>query len=321
MSQQELDLVKQCLLKSGPFRSYDELLLLKSHISKSEFIKNVLSASMLPKQVDELCRSLQLEHFETGDYVFRQNEPGDKMFIVLQGSCEVRLRQKVELAHGQSESRDKVLFVCQPGAHFGERALSEDQPRAASIVCIEPTDCITISKRVYNLLLKSAHADSSGAGGMTEQPGTKPFVLKVLSKRRETRSPLEIESVAGYLNWRVPFFQAFTLQQQLELCRVAEVITIWGKSVLFKQGSVGQAFYVILTGSVDVWVLKAEQAKELQQQRAHGGSLDVDAALGDKVRERATPARRCCTPPHAAPTLSLLILPPPAFSPLCLRPR
>ena len=279
----DLELVKLCLLKQGPFRSYDELLLLKSHIGKSEFIKNTLSATLLPKQVDELCRNLQLEHFETGEYVFRQNDPGDKMYIVLSGSCEVRLRQRVDLAHGQSESREKVLFVCQPSAHFGERALSEDQPRAASIVCMEPTDVVTISKRIYNLLLKSAHADSSSMGGMNEQPGTKPFVLKVLSKRRETRMPLEIESVAGYLNWRIPFFQAMTLQEQLELCRVAEVVTIWGKSVLFKQGSVGQAFYVVLTGSVDVWVLRADAAKDVQQHRAQGGSQDIEATLGDKV--------------------------------------
>lgn len=280
-----LDLVKMCLLKQGPFRSYDELLLLKSHIVKSEFIKNTLSVTMLPKQVDELCRSLLLEHFSAGEYVFKQNDPGDKMYIILSGSCEVRLRQKVELAHGEFEMREKVLFVCKPGQHFGERALSEDQPRAASILCIEDTDLITISKRIYNLLLKSAHADATSMGGMTEQPGTKPFVLKVLSKRRETRTPLEIESVAGYLNWRIPFFSNFTQEQQLELCRVSEVITIWGRTVLFKQGSIGQAFYVILTGSVDIWVSAYDAKEQLHARGANNGSNgDSDTAnLGNKV--------------------------------------
>ena len=278
------------LLKQGPFRSYDELLMLKSHLSKSDFIKNTLSSSLLPKQVDELCRSLQLEHFSTGDFVFRQNDPGDKMYIILSGSCEVRKKEKVDLAHGASETREKVLFVVQPGQHFGERALSEDQPRAASIACVEDTDLISISKRIYNLLLKSAHADASSMGGMTDQPGTKPFILKVLSKRRETRSPLEIESVAGYLNWRIPFFQKFTQDQQLELCRVSEVITIWGKTILFKQGSIGQAFYVILTGSVEIWVLKGDQKEQLQARMvaaasaSAGSSSAIDETLlGDKV--------------------------------------
>ena len=283
-------MVRMALLKQGPFRSYDELLMLKSHLSKSDFIKNTLSSSLLPKQVDELCRSLLLEHFSAGEFVFRQNDPGDKMYIILSGSCEVRKKEKVDLAHGASETREKVLFVVQPGQHFGERALSEDLPRAASIACVEDTDLISISKRIYNLLLKSAHVDASSMGGMTDQPGTKPFILKVLSKRRETRSPLEIESVAGYLNWRIPFFQKFTQDQQLELCRVSEVITIWGKTILFKQGSIGQAFYVILTGSVEIWVLKGDQKEQLQARMvaaasaSAGSSSAIDETLlGDKV--------------------------------------
>jgi tRNA C32,U32 (ribose-2'-O)-methylase TrmJ len=33
------------------------------------------------------------------------------MYIILSGSCEVRKKEKVDLAHGASETREKVLIV------------------------------------------------------------------------------------------------------------------------------------------------------------------------------------------------------------------
>lgn len=209
--------------------------------------------------MDELCRSLQLETVEDGDVVIRQNDVGDKMYIILSGSCEVRMRQRVELAHGESEMRDKSLFICTAGTNFGEKALMNDEPRAASIIAKETTDLIVITKFTYIALLKSNVSDNNAMAAKMEQPGTKAHLLKVLSKRREFRTKLEVEAVAGYLKWRIPFFRKFTSEQLLELCRVSEAVSIWGETVLFKQGTTGQAFYVILTGSVEVWVASQEE--------------------------------------------------------------
>ena len=268
-----LVLIKQALLKSPQHRSYDEILMLNSHIAKTDFIKNTLSTGLFPKQMDELCRHLVLESFKEGDRIIRQNDVGDRMYIVLRGVCEVRMRQVVELAHGESEMREKALFKCTSNMHFGEKALMNDEPRAASIVALEQTDLISISKFVYNSLIKAAHAEAESAGAKMDQPGTKAHLLKVLSKKTEFRTKLEIEGVANYLDWRIPFFREFTPEQQLELCRVSQSVSIWGENVLFKQGSVGQAFYVILTGSVEVWVASAEEMalNTLAQKQALNG--------------------------------------------------
>ena len=77
--------IKSALLKNGMYRSYDELLLLKAHLARSDFIRKTLSAGLFPKQLDELCRSLTLESFETGERIIRQNAVADKMYIVLSG--------------------------------------------------------------------------------------------------------------------------------------------------------------------------------------------------------------------------------------------
>jgi CRP-like cAMP-binding protein len=250
----EVARIKGALLKHGTHRSYDELLLLKAYLAKSDFVKNTLSVGLFPKQLDELCRSLVLESVEAGDRIIRQNAVADKMCIVLTGACDIKVKQKVSLAHGESEVRDKTVYTCTAGMHFGERALMNDEPRAASVIAKEASDLITITKITYNALLKGAVADSHAQLTKSEQPGTKAHLMKVLGKNREDRTKLEIESVASYLSWRIPFFEQFTPEQQLELCRVSEAVSIWGETVLFKQGSIGEAFYVVLTGSVEVWV-------------------------------------------------------------------
>ena len=163
--------MKSALIKTGQQRSYDELLMLKSHLSGTEFVKNIVGNVLLPKQMDELCRSLVLESFDKGQVVMRQGDTGDRMYIVLSGCCEVRLKQTVELAHGLSEVREKALYECTKNMHFGEKALQNDDVRGASVVALEYSDLISIHKLTYNNLIKSAIADAESIASRNDQPG------------------------------------------------------------------------------------------------------------------------------------------------------
>lgn len=139
------------LAKEGSQRSYDDILLLKSMISKMEFWKHTFAA-LHPRQVDELCRSLGLETFGMSQIVFNQGDFGDKLYVVLTGSCQVRVRTVLESNTGESEVREKVMFTCGPGQHFGERALEFNEPRAATIVTTAFTELLTVTKNVCELL-------------------------------------------------------------------------------------------------------------------------------------------------------------------------
>lgn len=66
----------------------------------------------------------------------------------------------------------------------------------------------------------------------------------------------------AFLERRNNFFQKFNSEQRLELCRVLELVSIYGKNTLFKQGSVGQAFYIILSGQVDVLVKNGTETED-----------------------------------------------------------
>ena len=120
--------VKLILLKSGPNRSYDDIITLKIFLSKLEFMK-IRLPGLHPKQVDDLCLGLTLETFYYNDFVFHQGDIGDKLYFVFTGKCDIKVKFEVDLGHGIKESREKTVFSISDGAHFGERALESDEPR------------------------------------------------------------------------------------------------------------------------------------------------------------------------------------------------
>lgn len=280
--------IKMALLKQPSTRSYDDLLLLKHYITRTEFIQKTLAGVANPRQMNDICRNLGLETYEVGQAVFNQGDMGDKVYVLLAGSCEVRVKYKLDLGQGQSEMREKVIVTYdKSGQFFGERALQFDEPRSAAVICISASHMITINKENYLQVLNETRNELP-LGLKMEQFGTKEGVVKILSKVREKRSNQELDAVAAYLYRRVPFFQKFTMQHVVELCRVAETVTIWGRSVLFKQGQIGQAFYVILNGTVEVWVGDANQATTGNAPARYNRASEVTDGLGGRVNQLVT---------------------------------
>lgn len=285
-----IDSIKLILLKPFNVRSYDDILLLKSYLSKTEYIRHNLS-TVSSIQLDELCRNINLETCELDENVFKQGDVGDKLYIILSGRCDIKVTYKVELISGESELRDKLIVTLSNGQHFGERALVFDEPRAATVTCSHHTDLLCISKATYLSVLNQYDEALTNQNKLSMNKDSKDYVVRVLTKARHKRSAEEIEGISSYLGRRIAFFEKLDNSQRLEVCRVAEILPVWGKSVLFKQGSMGQAFYIILTGSVDIYVSnnsrdghREERSKEGGPALVRGiGEVSIYDGLGDKV--------------------------------------
>lgn len=123
------------------------------------------------------------------------------------------------------------------------------------------------------------------------QLGSKENVIKTLSAIRERRTNHELEASAVYLHRNVPFFLKFTLPQIVELCRVSETTVIQGHNILFRQRQIGQAFYVVLGGEVEVWVDSASTTTRPPPSRSQlaimasmsKNYLNLVSDLGEKV--------------------------------------
>jgi NADH dehydrogenase len=65
-------------------------------------------------------------HYASGDYIFRQGDPGTSFYVIEKGEVEVFRRV-------EGKNSDEVIAVLGPGDFFGEVALIDNQPRSASI--------------------------------------------------------------------------------------------------------------------------------------------------------------------------------------------
>ncbi len=73
-----------------------------------------------------LLHEPDLRSFKRGEMIFKQGDPADCMFAVVDGAVEIQLRSA-------------VIERIAPGAVFGEMALIDGQPRSATAVAA--TDC------------------------------------------------------------------------------------------------------------------------------------------------------------------------------------
>jgi CheY-like chemotaxis protein len=76
-----------------------------------------------------LLKIIQVRQFIASQYVFREGEPGEKMYVLVSGSVEIRqTRNGVE----------KVLVQMKPGDCFGEMAIIDSGPRSADAFAVTP---------------------------------------------------------------------------------------------------------------------------------------------------------------------------------------
>ena len=76
-----------------------------------------------------------------GDFLFREGDSGDKMYVLLEGEIEILLG-------------DFVLETVGPGSLIGEMALIHDNPRTATAVAKTPCRLAEISRRRFHFLVQ-----------------------------------------------------------------------------------------------------------------------------------------------------------------------
>ena len=75
-----------------------------------------------------------------GDFLFREGDKGDKMYVLLEGEIDVFLG-------------DFVLETAEPGSLLGEMALIDDSPRTANAVAKRTSRLAEIDRRRFHFLV------------------------------------------------------------------------------------------------------------------------------------------------------------------------
>lgn len=92
-------------------------------------------------KINLFAQDQQSESYPTGTYVFQSGDPGTVMFSVIEGTVDIEI-------HG------KVVETVSPGGVFGEMALIEERPRAASARVTSDAKLVAIDRKRFMFLIQ-----------------------------------------------------------------------------------------------------------------------------------------------------------------------
>ncbi len=87
-----------------------------------------LFQGVAPKDVEALGNQFEVIEAPRGTTLFQEGEPGDSLYIVLEG--------KVKLGRRSSDGRENLVAVMGPADQFGELSLFDPGPRTATAVVV-----------------------------------------------------------------------------------------------------------------------------------------------------------------------------------------
>jgi CRP-like cAMP-binding protein len=229
------NLLRDALRKPSSKRSYEEILLIKSYISKVEFVSSRNSTNRT-EQVDDLCRSVSFEVIEPSKFLYRKGDYGDKVYIVYSGQITVldstlsapkdtsigddhapratpghyarraslSIARRLSAEVGSVNQRRGNVQLIYPGYALGIDGIAENIPRSLCAVNEADSDAevIAIEKTSFMKYLRDAY-DPNKEPALAADGGdklSKEHIVRILKKPRLSRTSTEIEALSAYVS-------------------------------------------------------------------------------------------------------------------------
>jgi CRP-like cAMP-binding protein len=120
-----------------------------SELDKIQFLRQVpLFKSLSDKALLDLSAITIEQHHPSKTVVFKEGEKGDALYIVKTG--------KVNILKRNSSGVESTLATLGKGALIGDMAIIDEQPRSASVVTVQDTGFLIITKDDFRSLLSEA---------------------------------------------------------------------------------------------------------------------------------------------------------------------
>eukprot|EP00462_Mataza_sp_D1_P016699 CAMPEP_0175156706 /NCGR_PEP_ID=MMETSP0087-20121206/21765_1 /TAXON_ID=136419 /ORGANISM="Unknown Unknown, Strain D1" /LENGTH=787 /DNA_ID=CAMNT_0016444173 /DNA_START=31 /DNA_END=2394 /DNA_ORIENTATION=+ len=209
--------------------------------------------SLNAKEKEILGSHLVEKKYSNGEFIIIQGATGEEFYLIKSGNCNVIVD-------------DKVLAKLQPSDYFGEKALLNDTPRAASVRADGP--CVVLSldrKKFVNLFgqskLKVKFGKRVGVSAETHDPNA-PRTSSVPSDAVRTKTAAQRAVILEVVKRNILF-------KSLDLSQCNTIVDeMWRKVVsegtsIIKQGDLGDNFYVVESGEFDIFVKKDGVSKRV----------------------------------------------------------
>jgi serine/threonine protein phosphatase PrpC len=113
---------------------------------KRDVLANMpLFSRLSERELLRVMQAVEVREYKEGDFVIREGDKGDELFIVLDGKVRVSRAEQVLVTLGQGE-------------HVGEMALIRSVPRSASVIAVGgPAELIAIRRADFFEILRKEH--------------------------------------------------------------------------------------------------------------------------------------------------------------------
>ena len=113
-----------------------------------DFLARVpLFRSLSKRQFKSLAKVAHRDHYEKGKEIVTQDEMGIGLYVLVSG--------KANVVHREPDGTTAVVNVLGPTDFFGELALLSEGPRTASVVAVEDTECLVITRWNFLAMAKT----------------------------------------------------------------------------------------------------------------------------------------------------------------------
>jgi F420-non-reducing hydrogenase small subunit len=225
-------------------------------------LESVTMENQLQPQALHFCKDQgECIWFEPGETIFRQEDHGDTMYIILEG--------EVEISKESESDRYLIARLC-PGEFFGEMTIITDQPRIATASATKRTQLLPIKKNeffekvkaepelalyILQVLIMRLRGMLSFMGS-PEKSSSKVLcnIPPLLQKKGLIRTAIISLSTCGGC-------PAVFLEDQEELLRLLEKVHISYCPMLIDELEIGEVEVAIVDGAVRV---KEDEEKLLE---------------------------------------------------------
>ncbi|HEX9387363.1 MAG TPA: cyclic nucleotide-binding domain-containing protein [Anaerolineales bacterium] len=216
----------------------------------NEYLVHALS-TLTQDQLVEVSRSIKPQIFQPDSTIIRQGEKGNKFYILLNGKADVYLNRP-----GGSEL---LVNQLKPGQYFGEMALLGSGIRAATVKASSdgPVSVVALDEKSFNSLDNDSRSLREELSGLIEKRNMYNHLHAVSSLNEKTLG---------------------------SILKEAKPVLYEAGHDIIKQGDVGNSFYLLLDGSVDILVKDEHREERLVNQLSSGSYFGEMALMGNKRR-------------------------------------
>lgn len=204
------------------------------------------------------------EEYEMKQRIIREEEIGDCMYVLLDGTVEVSIK-------GDNSNREITIATLRKGDFFGEQALLPHGTgrRNASVVALHPTKLFRIDKKHVQLSL----------GGLDESED--------ITVPAEFAEPDEVRIMLGGLR----LFQSLKPAELDNYRNWTDILTVGPGEFVLKENDTADSLFVILDGHVEVFMLDDDGKIQILSKLAPGEYFGEQALMPGSSGKRNAYAR------------------------------